>query len=85
MRERPSTYALPTCSNKAGRVGFLADERRLNVAITRPRRGLIVVGNQPTLAADPNWRAWMEWLYQQRAVRQAVPAPAAAAAAAGGT
>lgn len=60
-------------------MGFLADERRLNVAITRPRRGLIVVGNQTTLAADPNWRAWMEWLYQQRAVRQAVPAAATAA------
>lgn len=57
-------------------MGFLADERRLNVAITRPRRGLIVVGNQATLAADSNWRAWMEWLYQQRAVRQAVPAAA---------
>lgn len=56
-------------------MGFLADERRLNVAITRPRRGLIVVGNQATLAADPNWRAWMGWLAAQRAMRQAVPAP----------
>ena len=53
-------------------MGFLADERRLNVAITRPRRGLIVVGNQATLAADPNWRAWLNWLSAQHAMRQAV-------------
>lgn len=70
----PCRPALPCRSNEGGRVGFLADERRLNVAITRPRRGLIVVGNQATLAADPNWRAWMGWLAAQHAVRQAVPA-----------
>lgn len=65
--------------NPEGRVGFLADERRLNVAITRPRRGLIVVGHQATLAHDPNWAAWMAWVASQRKQR-AAGAPAASAA-----
>ena len=32
-------------SNEGGEVGFLAEERRLNVGMTRARRGLVVVGD----------------------------------------
>lgn len=52
-------------SNSAGRVGFLADWRRLNVMITRARRGLIVIGNLETLRADPTWEIWLEWANDQ--------------------
>ena len=44
-------------SNREGRLGFLADARRLNVALTRGRRGLIVVGSRRTLRHDPTWAA----------------------------
>ena len=47
--------------NRGGSVGFLADWRRLNVMLTRARRGLIIVGNYWTLRADPNWRAYVDW------------------------
>lgn len=49
-------------SNPAAAVGFLRDARRLNVALTRARRGLIVIGDETTLASDPTWRAWLSWM-----------------------
>mmetsp|Transcript_154143 Transcript_154143/g.273404 ORF Transcript_154143/g.273404 Transcript_154143/m.273404 type:complete len:202 (-) Transcript_154143:116-721(-) len=52
-------------SNQFGNIGFLADWRRLNVMITRARRGLIVVGNMETLKADPTWSKWIEWSWEK--------------------
>lgn len=46
-------------SNKQGRVGFLADWRRLNVALTRARKVLIVIGTASTLKNDPHWQTWL--------------------------
>ncbi len=40
-------------SNPDGELGFLEDLRRLNVAITRPRRKLIVVGDGATVSSHP--------------------------------
>ena len=48
-------------SNPDGVVGFLSDQRRLNVAITRAKRGLVVVGDPQTLRYDHTWRSWLDW------------------------
>ena len=44
-----------TRNNPQRRIGFVADARRLNVAITRPRRGLVIIGSPSTLSSDTNW------------------------------
>ena len=44
-------------SNILKEMGFLRDSRRLCVAITRARRGLIVVGDQSTLNVCRHWEA----------------------------
>ena len=38
-------------------LGFLRDYRRMNVAITRAKHFLWVIGNQKCLKQDPNWNA----------------------------
>jgi hypothetical protein len=60
-----------TRSNERGKIGFLKELRRLNVAMTRAQQHLILVGNFSTLvnADDPRFRSVLNDLYtytQQR-------------------
>ncbi|CAM9844402.1 unnamed protein product, partial [Choristocarpus tenellus] len=41
---------------KSGGIGFLDDWRRLNVAITRAKYGMWIVGNSSTLKQNCEWR-----------------------------
>jgi len=52
-QERDLVIFTFTRSNSRGAVGFLADWRRLNVAMTRARKQLIMIGDSKTLARKP--------------------------------
>ena len=60
-REKEVIILSAVRANEGRDVGFLADWRRLNVAITRAKRGLILLGNTRTLRAESNWAAWLDW------------------------
>ena len=50
--EREVVILSLTRSNNDQTVGFLADERRLNVAVTRAKRQLFIIGDSDTLGSD---------------------------------
>lgn len=54
---REKDYIIVTCvrSNEHQGIGFLRDPRRLNVALTRARYGLIVIGNPRVLSRQVLW------------------------------
>lgn len=52
-REKEAILISFVRSNDEGDVGFLADVRRTNVALTRARRKLLLVGDSATLGAHP--------------------------------
>lgn len=52
-REKEAIVLSLVRSNPEGEIGFLADHRRLNVAVTRARRHCAIVADSATLAHDP--------------------------------
>jgi ATP-dependent RNA/DNA helicase IGHMBP2 len=52
-QERDIVYISMTRSNTSNEIGFLSDVRRMNVAMTRARKKLVVIGDSATLAQLP--------------------------------
>jgi superfamily I DNA and/or RNA helicase len=61
-QESDVVYISLVRSNAEGEIGFLKDYRRMNVAMTRARKGLIVIGDSATLANDSFYGKWMDWV-----------------------
>ena len=51
-REKEAILITLVRSNAVGEIGFLSDTRRMNVALTRAKRKLIVIGDSATLASN---------------------------------
>ena len=56
-------------SNPRGEIGFLADVRRMNVAMTRARRKLLIIGDSATLSNHPFYQRLLEYCEQRSAYR----------------
>lgn len=52
-QERDIVYISMVRSNTEGDIGFLTDIRRMNVAMTRARKKLVIIGDSATLASLP--------------------------------
>jgi len=61
-RERDVIIFSAVRSNRGGNIGFLQDWRRMNVALTRAKTGLVVFGDIDTLQeGDKHWAAFAKW------------------------
>ena len=49
-------------SNDEGEIGFLKDYRRMNVAITRAKEQLYVIGDSATIGADSFYHAFLTYI-----------------------
>ncbi|KAI8927291.1 P-loop containing nucleoside triphosphate hydrolase protein [Entophlyctis helioformis] len=71
VRSNPDNLAFDT----RFALGFVADPKRFNVAVTRAKSLLLIVGNANILLRDPSWRAWITFAYERSACKN-MPAAA---------
>ena len=60
-REKEAVLVSLVRSNRDGEIGFLEDVRRMNVALTRARRKLIVIGDSATVTAHPFYQRMVNY------------------------
>ena len=56
-------------SNDEGDIGFLKDYRRMNVAITRAKERLFVIGDSATIGGDPFYNAFLGYIEEHGSYR----------------
>ena len=56
-------------SNDDGDIGFLKDYRRMNVAITRAKEQLFVIGDSATIGADPFYNSFLSYIEKNGSYR----------------
>ena len=61
-RESEAVIISMVRSNSDGEIGFLAEQRRMNVALTRARRKLIIIGDSATITADEFFGEMLAWV-----------------------
>lgn len=70
-QERDVVYISLTRSNSDGSIGFLSDTRRMNVAMTRARKKLVVIGDSATLSKSNFYAEFIHYAEQLNAYHSA--------------
>jgi ATP-dependent RNA/DNA helicase IGHMBP2 len=70
-QERDIVYISMTRSNTESKIGFLSDIRRMNVAMTRARKKLVVIGDSGTLSQLPFYADFVTYAEQREAYKSA--------------
>lgn len=58
-QEQDVIYISLVRSNSKGEIGFLSDTRRMNVAMTRAKKKLIIIGDSATIGRHPFYEAFL--------------------------
>ena len=70
-QERDIVYISMTRSNTDNRIGFLSDIRRMNVAMTRARKKLVVIGDSATLSQSPFYADFISYAEKMNSYQSA--------------
>ncbi|MBO0936069.1 AAA family ATPase [Fibrella sp. HMF5335] len=70
-QERDIVYISMTRSNDKAEIGFLSDIRRMNVAMTRARKKLVVIGDSGTLGSHPFYADFITYAEELNAYQSA--------------
>ena len=70
-REKEAVVISLVRSNAIGEIGFLSDARRMNVALTRAKRKMIIVGDSATLGSDKFFQSLLAWIEKTGSYRTA--------------
>jgi ATP-dependent RNA/DNA helicase IGHMBP2 len=70
-QERDIVYISLTRSNNEGTIGFLSDTRRMNVAMTRAKKKLVVIGDSATLSRSAFYSDFIGYAEKQSAYQSA--------------
>ncbi|MBL3656909.1 AAA domain-containing protein [Fulvivirga sediminis] len=70
-QERDIIYITLVRSNEKGEIGFLSNTRRMNVAMTRARKKLVVIGDSATIGQHEFYAAFLDYVNEIGAYKSA--------------
>lgn len=68
-REKEIILITMVRSNTHGTIGFLKNEKRMNVAVTRAKRLCVVIGDSGTVGKNPFLKTMIDYFRENGAVR----------------
>lgn len=55
-------FIIFTAVRSGDTIGFMKNENRTNVALTRAKHGLIIIGNRRCMSTNPKWKDYLDYL-----------------------